>query len=124
MGQLYAGEASGLWFALAEVAGWTTHWMFDRDARRERDHAYQFAGAPSNPASAWSFDRWRQANAGGDPAPLEVLYAGDKEAFYNLIASDPSWPVHVPKGEPATAAMAPVAPLRVKAHVPVKGSTA
>jgi hypothetical protein len=34
-GQLYAGEASGLLFALAEVAGWTTHWLFDRDARRQ-----------------------------------------------------------------------------------------
>ncbi len=90
-GQLYAGETGGLWFALAEVAGWTTHWMFDRDARRETDHANQFAGAPSNPSSAWSFDRWQQAHPTDDPAPLQALYAGDKEAFYNLIASDPSY---------------------------------
>jgi len=90
-GQLYAGETSGLLFALAEVAGWTTHWLFDRNARREREQADRFVGAPADPASAWSFDRWQKAHPTSDPASLEALYAGDKEAFYNLIVSDPGY---------------------------------
>ena len=91
VGQLYAGEAGGLWFALAEVAGWTTHWLFTRNADRERDHAYAFAGAPSDTGSAWSFQRWANAAPGRDPASLEALYLGDRNAFYNLIVGDPSY---------------------------------
>jgi hypothetical protein len=89
-GQLYSGEASGLWFALAEIAGWSSHWLFVRDTRRQSAQADEFVGPPADPASAWSFDRWEKANAGRDPSGLEALYAGDKEAFYNLIVSDPS----------------------------------
>lgn len=87
-GQIYAGEASGLWFVLAEIAGWTTRWYSIRDANREREHADQFVGVPADSASAWSFERWQEGGSGRDPTPLAVLYAGDKEAFYNLIVGD------------------------------------
>jgi hypothetical protein len=90
-GQIYAGEMSGVWFALAEIAGWTTRWFYTRDAQRERDRADQFVGVPADTTSAWSFDRWQEAGSGRDPAPLEVLYAGDREAFYNLIVGDPRY---------------------------------
>ena len=91
VGQLYAGESGGLWFALAEIAGWGSHWLFVRGSRRERAQADEFLGTPSNPASAWSFDRWKAAHPGQDPSALEALYAGDKEAFYNLIVDDPGY---------------------------------
>jgi len=90
-GQLYAGERSGLLFALAEIAGWTTHWLYTVDARRERARADQFVGIPADTASAWSYERWQQAGSGRDLGPLETLYAGDREAFYNLITRDPSY---------------------------------
>jgi len=90
-GQLYAGERSGLLFVLAEIAGWTSHWLYTRDARRESEHADQFVGIPADSASAWSFERWQVAGAGRDPVPLEALYAGDREAFYNLITGDPRY---------------------------------
>ena len=90
-GQLYGGELSGLWFALAELAGWTSHWVFIRDADRGRDRANAFAGVPADTGSAWSFERWQRAGAGRDPVALEALYAGDRDAFYNLIAREPGY---------------------------------
>lgn len=91
VGQLYAGESSGLWFALAEIAGWSSHWLFVRDTRREGAQADQFVGMPTDPASAWSINRWQAAHPGQNPSALEALYAGDKEAFYNLIVNDPNY---------------------------------
>ena len=90
-GQLYSQQMSGVWFALAEIAGWTTHWLFTRDANRERDHAYAFAGAPGDSGSAWSFERWANAAPGRDPSSLQALYLGDRNAFYNLVVGDPSY---------------------------------
>lgn len=90
-GQLYSGELGGLWFALAEMAGWTSHWLFTREADRGRDRADAFAGIPADTGSTWSFERWQQGGAGRDPAALEALYAGDKDAFYNLIAREPGY---------------------------------
>ena len=90
-GQLYAQQMSGLWFALAEVAGWSTHWFFTREADKERDRANSFVGAPADTGSAWSFDRWANAGPGRDPGTLQALYVGDRDAFYNLIVRDPSY---------------------------------
>ncbi|HEY6868045.1 MAG TPA: hypothetical protein VI792_12355 [Candidatus Eisenbacteria bacterium] len=90
-GQWYAGQSSALWFALAEVAGWTSHWLFMRDANQQSEHADTFVGVPSDSASAWSFERWQSAAPGRDPTALEVLYAGDKSSFYNLIVKDPTY---------------------------------
>lgn len=90
-GQWYAGQSSALWFALAEVAGWTSHWLFTRDANQQSEHADAFVGVPSDSASAWSFERWQSAVPGRDVTALEVLYTGDKNAFYNLIVRDPTY---------------------------------
>ena len=90
-GQLYAGQMSGVWFALAEIAGWTGHWIFDRDAEREREHAETYVGAPGDTASAWSYERWIAAGSGRDVGVLQTLYAGDRQAFYDLIVRDPTY---------------------------------
>lgn len=89
-GEMYVGEKSGLWFAVAEVAGWTARTIFEHDANRLRDRAARVAGAPSDTASAWSFERWSDAT-GRDPGELEQLYRVDRESFYDLIGQDPSY---------------------------------
>lgn len=89
-GHFYVGEGSWVWFALAEVAGWTAHLVFDgrgEDSRRQAEH---FAGDPRDTSSAWSFERWQGAT-GGDPAALEAIYARDPKAFYYVIGSDPAY---------------------------------
>jgi len=90
-GQAYVGEPSAIWFALVEVAGWTSHYLFNRDASRQSDHAAQFAGAPSDSTSGWSIARWESAAPGRDPSKVEALYAGDRDAYYTVIAKDPTY---------------------------------
>ena len=90
-GQLSNGEMSGVWFALAELAGWTTHWVYSREAARGRDEADAYVGVPADTASAWSFERWQQAGTGRETSQLETLYAGDKDAFYTLIVREPGY---------------------------------
>ena len=87
-GQLYAGTRSGWVYAAVEAAGWGGWWWYRHDARRLRDEAALTAGPPDEPASGWSFDRWATASQ-QDPAGIAELYAADREAFYNRIASDP-----------------------------------
>ncbi len=93
-GQLYAGRAAGFYFAAAEVAGWVGWALLHRDADRLRDDAGAVAGAPDDSASAWSFERWEDATL-DDASTLRALYAADREAFYDAIASDerylPGW---------------------------------
>jgi hypothetical protein len=89
-GQLYAGEGNGVWFALAEVAGWTVNRIFLHKAQTERDRSARFAGDPADTASAWSFDRYAEAT-GKDPAQLELIWAQDRQAFYEMIARDPAY---------------------------------
>lgn len=89
-GQLYSQEGSGWFFAAIEAAGWGSWMWYRRDARRLHDDAAGLAGPPSNPASAWSFDRWATASE-SDPGAIAALYAADPEAFYNAIASDPRY---------------------------------
>jgi hypothetical protein len=90
-GQMYSGEGSGVWFALAEVAGWTARWFFHRNADRDRDKALQIAGNPADSTSGWSFSRWESANRTRRTAELEALYQADPGAFYALIANDPQY---------------------------------
>jgi len=93
-GQLVEGERRGLWFLVAETAGWAGWLLFRRDADRLRDDASAVVGAPEDSASAWSFERWAEATE-EDPSPLENLYAVDREGFYDAIVSDsrlaPGW---------------------------------
>jgi hypothetical protein len=87
-GQVYVGQGNGWVFAAAEAAGWGGWLWYRHDARRLRDEAGGVAGTPDDPASGWSFERWATATE-GDPSALAALYAADREAFYNSIASDP-----------------------------------
>jgi hypothetical protein len=87
-GQLFVGEGSGLWFALAEAVGWTANRIYLHKARSERDRSARFVGDPADSSSAWSFARYRQAT-GQDPAELEAVWAQDRQAFYEMIARDP-----------------------------------
>jgi hypothetical protein len=89
-GQLYSQEGSGWLFAAIEAAGWGGWFWYRHDGRRLRDEAATLAGSPDDPASAWSFDRWA-TTSGSDPGAIAALYAGDREAFYNAIASDPRY---------------------------------
>ncbi len=89
-GQLYAGEGNGLWFAIAEVAGWTVNRIFLHKAQIERDRSARFAGDPSDTTSAWSFDRYTESS-GRDAAELEAVWAQDRQAFYEMIARDPTY---------------------------------
>jgi hypothetical protein len=89
-GQLYAGEGKSWVYAAVEAAGWGGWWWYRRDARRLRDDAAGLAGPPDDPSSGWSFERWATASE-GDPSEIAALYAADREAFYNSIASDPRY---------------------------------
>jgi hypothetical protein len=89
-GQLYVGERSGYVFALAEAAGWVSWWIFRHDSDDLRDDARTVAGVPDDPASAWSYQRWRQAT-GGDSTELRRLYEGDRDAYDQAIDSDPRY---------------------------------
>ena len=88
-GQLYAGRRSGYAFAAAEVAGWVGYLLLRGSGHDLRDDAQTLVGAPEDSASAWSFDRWE--TRGGDATELRVLYAADREAFYDAIDSDPRY---------------------------------
>jgi len=87
-GQFYAREGSGLWFALAEVAGWTVNRIYLHKAHTERDRSARFAGDPADPASAWSFERWSEAT-GLDANEIRNIWLRDRQAFYELIVRDP-----------------------------------
>jgi hypothetical protein len=89
-GQLYAGRNTGWLYLAAEAAGWGGWWWYRRDARQMRDDAAGVAGSPDDPASGWSFERWATATE-GNPAEIAALYAADREAFYDRIASDPAY---------------------------------
>jgi hypothetical protein len=89
-GQLYAGEGSGVWFALAEVAGWTVNRIYLHKAQTERDRSARVAGDPTDPMSAWSFVRFSKATK-EDPAKLKDIWARDRQAFYETIARDPAY---------------------------------
>jgi hypothetical protein len=89
-GQLYAGERSGFWYALAEVAGWTANRVYVHRAQVARDHAARFAGDPTDTTSAWSFARWTRLT-GLDPGELASIWERDRPAFYHLIATDPTY---------------------------------
>lgn len=88
-GQLYAGEGSGWWFLLAEAGGWIGMHLSERKADRYRTQAAEFVGDPHDSASVFSFSRL--AGGGGDPSRLQALWAGDRESFYEAIASDGAW---------------------------------
>lgn len=89
-GQAYANAPGrAMWFALAEALGWTARILLRRSGDQVREEAAAYAGSPSDSVSAWSFVRWA-SGSDMDPAQLQSLYAADPEAFFDLIASDPT----------------------------------
>ena len=91
LGQAYAGDSKrGLWFALAEAAGWVARQVYRNKADELRDIAARFAGTPSDSTSAWSYSRWARATQ-DNPAEIVALYSVDRESFYDLIGSDPRY---------------------------------
>lgn len=88
-GETYAGAHSGVWFALAEVAGWTTRWLYTHRGHQLEHDAAAYAGSPDDSTSRWSFTHWADATQ-GDPSALRALYTGDRDAFYDRIAHDPT----------------------------------
>jgi len=88
-GQAYSeGAMRGAWFAVAEALSWTARTLLRRSGERARDDAAAYAGSPTDPASTWSIARWEQATS-ASPDLVERLYAADREAFYDLIETDP-----------------------------------
>ncbi len=88
-GQAYVGSSRAWWFALAEAAGWAARWISLKRGHEFKDDAAAFAGSPDDTTSRWSFERWTQST-GRDASDLRTLYARDREAFYDRLASDPS----------------------------------
>jgi len=86
-GQYYVGESSALWFALAEIAAWTSRWIFRDRARDLHEESIAFTGSPYDTTSHFSFLRWARATA-GDTLALQSLYEGDRDAFYRLVGFD------------------------------------
>lgn len=89
-GQLYAGSWSGVVFAAVEVLGWLGWHSLREDAEDLREQARQFAGAPTDSASAWSFARYEQTT-NSEALGLRALYAADPDAFDEAIAHDPQY---------------------------------
>ena len=89
-GQGYLGEGSGLWFALAEAVGWTANRIYLHKAQTERDRSAGFVGDPADTTSAWSFERFSQAT-GMDASEIAGVWARDRQAFYEMIARDPTY---------------------------------
>jgi hypothetical protein len=89
-GQLYTGERSGWAYLLIETAGWVERSLATRDAGRRDDEARAFVGNPYDSTAGWSLSRFEDAG-GSDTEYLERLWAGDREAYYRLLASDPAY---------------------------------
>jgi len=90
-GQAYVGEkGNALVYAAIEVAGWSGWLWYRHDASQLRDQATTIAGDPNAASSGWTYERWASAT-GGDPASLAGLYAVDREAYLQVIGSDPRY---------------------------------
>jgi hypothetical protein len=86
-GHAYVGETSGLWFALAEAAGWTAKILIHNRAEDLHSEATHYLGAPNDSSGTWSFERWQSVTS-GDVSDLEALYRADPDAFYRRIGMD------------------------------------
>jgi hypothetical protein len=89
-GQRYVGEGNAWMYAAVEVVGWSGFLWYRHDSGEMNTEAEGIAGAPTDPASGWTFERWVEATE-GNPADLAGLYAVDREAFLNAIGSDPRY---------------------------------
>ena len=88
-GQAYTGSRRAWIYALAEVAGWTSRWFYERRGHDLQDEASAYAGSPSDTTSRWSFERW-ESRTSGNASTLRALYERDRKVFYDEIARDPN----------------------------------
>jgi len=86
-GQLYVGESSGWYFLLAEVVGWTGHYLVHDRAQKLSGDAATFVGNPTDSSSTWSFARYA-AVTGTQATQMETLWNQDRDAFYQALATD------------------------------------
>lgn len=98
-GEFYVGEGSAWMFLAIEAAGWFGRTTTRRKSDDLRAQAAAFVGDPTDSASTWSFARYEQ-QAGGNAAQLEALWAGDREAYYQALATDPTYRAGFKGGDP------------------------
>lgn len=101
-GQLYVGEGSGWFYVLGEALGWAGRVVSRHKADQLRDQAAAFVGDPNDSTATWSFARYSSAS-GGTPTQLEQLWAGDRESFYQALATDPTYRVGFTGTDPGVA---------------------
>lgn len=87
-GQLYVGAKSGWAFLLLETAGWVQHELTSNAADDHDQEAQAFVGNPYDSTAGWSLTRF-ETSGGGDTEYLERLWAGDREAYYRTLETDP-----------------------------------
>lgn len=101
-GQLYADEGSGWLFLAGEALGWVGRVVTRNRGRQLRDKAAAFVGDPTDSSATWSFARYSSAT-GAQATLLEQLWAGDRESFYQALASDPAYRVGFSGSDPGVA---------------------
>lgn len=89
-GHLYLGEGSGWAYLLVETAGWIGQRLSARDADRSADQMAAFVGSPYDTTAGWTLERF-EAHGGSDSDYLLRLWAGDREAYYRELATNPSY---------------------------------
>lgn len=91
-GQLYVGEGSGWLYVVGEALGWAGRIVTRNKGDQLRDQAAAFVGDPTDSTSAWSFARYASVS-GGSATQLEALWVGDRESFYQALATNPNYRV-------------------------------
>jgi hypothetical protein len=89
-GQLYVGESSGWFFMAGEVLLWVGRVITRHDGVKLSEQAASFVGDPTDSSATWSFARYAAAT-GGSATQLEKLWSGDRDSYYQALASDPSY---------------------------------
>jgi hypothetical protein len=86
-------------FLAIEIGSWFGRATTRKKSDDLRAQAASFVGDPTDTSSTWSFARYEQ-QAGGNAAQLEALWAGDREAYYHALATDPTYRAGFKGGDP------------------------
>jgi hypothetical protein len=87
---LPGGESSGWFFMAGEVLLWVGRVITRHDGVKLSEQAASFVGDPTDSSATWSFARYAAAT-GGSATQLEKLWSGDRDSYYQALASDPSY---------------------------------
>lgn len=89
-GHFYTGERSGWLYLVAEGAFWYG-WVRERDqAKQALRDAAAYVGDPNDTSSVFAFHRYTRIT-GYDTDYLQQLWQADRNAYYRVIASDPTY---------------------------------